>query len=742
MAEVIPLRPLPDAVEVPGIFQPDQPIAELINGGEHLLHDPVFEDDEWEMAGHPCWRDKAGTQTRIKFNGLDPRWRKAAKELALLQMNPGLAPTLVPDNAVAQAWPQLQEAIAPVTSQGNTKMLSHALATIDAHRVDFAEPEAWERMKVLLPQPASVEEKQAGATLAGTTVRGRAQQLVALWQATQISGRHDLLGVHRPWGGQPVTDVFAKGSKFNQVRPHEDMGNVLGFVAWFFDNIAENIVEHVEWWTSNVSQDPAYSNEVAAEEMRELLLDLAAKNDNALPASHNVSGGTSLAAAPLARLIGIYDADEAYTIGRSAFLKMHPKPRLVVGVTPCPVPIVEVPDADGVLVPWTHSLLPAKNELDVWQRRLVYYAMYYLAATVMLRDSQLATLPIDPVKTEEITRPSGVTYIKHTLSAFKTKNRHAPVPTQVTANGRIARIVELLHRLQQALQYEPARSPATGLPFLFDQRLGTPVGKPVHGLSRDGLYLDQAFLLNMKNGARELHRRGVIRRDLDDVKLSMRQVRITCAQAYAVREHGQALAAAFGQWDTSTVARGYVGDVFRLITPIDPEETREFAREDIGRRLVDAAEHRGDPTGNGLRRMEETVTRNRKALSNPQPLTPARLRALGKNNPNIEQGPLTLCIFQAEGALCGGKGKPDFRLCLPGQCRNSVMSQADRARYELMRRQHLELSSPVLRRAADRMHDANPAIAEEFAELSDDEVAGIVKDHVDDYIRRALEGRP
>jgi len=262
-----------------------------------------------------------------------------------------------------------------------------------------------------------------GATLAGTTVRGRAQQLVALCQATQISGRHDLLGLHRPWGGQQVTDVFAKGSKLNQVRPHEDVGNVLGFVAWFFDNIAENIVEHVEWWTSNVSQDPAYSNEVAAEEKRELLLDLAAKNGNALPASHNVSGGASLAAAPLARLIGIYDADEAYTIGRSAFLKMHPKPRLVVGVTPCPVPIVEVPDADGALVSWTHSLLPAKNELDVWQRRLVYYAMFYLAATVMLRDSQLATLPIDPVRTEEITRPSGVTYTKHILSAFKTKNR-------------------------------------------------------------------------------------------------------------------------------------------------------------------------------------------------------------------------------------------------------------------------------------------------------------------------------
>ena len=741
MADVINLRPLPVADDVPALFKPEQSIADLINGGEHLFHRPVFDDDEWEMVGHPSWRDKSGTQTRIKFTGLEPRWRSSAKELALLQMCPALAPALMPGHPVAQAWPQLQEPIAPATSQGNIKMLSHALATIDLHLVDFSNPEAWERMKVLLPQPASVKEKQSGATLAGTTVRGRAQQLVALWQITQISGRHRLLGVHRPWGGVSVTEVFEKRSKFNLVRPHEDMGHVLGFVAWFFDNIADNLVQHIEWWASNVTHEPAYSRDIATEEMFEVLTSVAALNDNALPASRNINGGESLAAAPLARLIGIYDADEAYLAGRSAFSQMHPKPRLLIGATPCPVPIAEVPTSDGVMTRWTESLLPAKNELDLWQRRLVYYAMYYLAATLMLRDSQLATLPIDAVKTEEITRANGVTYTRHTLSVFKTKNRHVPVPTEVTVNGRIARIVELLHRLQQALEYEPARHPLTGLPFLFDQRLGTPLGKRAHGLSRGGLYLDKTFLLQMKNGAQDLYKRGVIGQSLADVNLSMRQVRITCAQAYAVREHGQALAAAFGQWDTSTVARGYVGDVFRLITPIDPGETRDFAREDVGRRLVDAAEHRDDPKGNGVRRMDEAVARNQKALANEQPLTPARLRTLGKNNPNIEQGPLTLCIFQTEGALCGGKGKPDFRLCLPGQCRNSVMGRADRARYELMRRQHLALSSPVLRRAADRMHSANPEIAEEFANMSDDEVACIVSDHVDDYIRRALEGR-
>ena len=132
---------------------------------------------------------------------------------------------------------------------------------------------------------------------------------------------------------------------------------------------------------------------------------------------------------------------------------------------------------------------------------------------------------------------------------------------------------------------------------------------------------------------------------------------------------------------------------------------------------------------------------NQSALSNPQPLTPARLKTLGKKNINIEQGPLTLCLYQPEGALCGGKGKPDFRLCLPGQCRNSIMSRADRARYELMRRQHLALKSDVLRRAADKMHDANPDITDEFADVDDDGLQQIIKQHIDDYITAALEDR-
>jgi len=234
----------------------------------------------------------------------------------------------------------------------------------------------------------------------------------------------------------------------------------------------------------------------------------------------------------------------------------------------------------------------------------------------------------------------------------------------------------------------------------------------------------------------------VIARDLSDVQLSMRQVRITCAQAYAVREHGQALAAAFGQWDTAAVAGGYIGDVYRLISPLDPEETKELAQEDIGRRVKFLADHRHELSGNGRARLDDALERTGAILSNPQPLSPARLRSIGKLNPNIEQGPLSLCVYQPEGALCGGKGKADFRLCAPGQCRNSVMTSVDRARYELMRRQQLAIGSQRALATAKDMQDRNPHIAEEFDGKPDSELHALIAEHLDAYIKAALEAKP
>ncbi len=67
------------------------------------------------------------------------------------------------------------------------------------------------------------------------------------------------------------------------------------------------------------------------------------------------------------------------------------------------------------------------------------------------------------------------------------------------------------------------------------------------------------------------------------------------------------------------------------------------------------------------------------------------------------------------------------------------MTPVYRARYEFMRRQHEAGKSGVLHRAAQKMQDAHPNIAVEFADLGDDDLYGVVMSHVDDYIREALE---
>jgi hypothetical protein len=585
-----------------------------------------------------------------------------------------------------------------------------------------------------------VSDKRAGAVLSPLTGRGRAQQLVALWQAAVIAGRTGILGTAPPFDGKELNSIFTKTGRQNRVRPHENVGHMLGYSAWVFDHIAEDIVSHVEWWAQNTVPHPPLSPEELRESMLDLASEIATRTGGVLPGSRNVNGGLGLAHGSLARLLGIYDSDVAFMAGRWVLSQLGDSVTLSEDCTPCPLPITTVAARDGSTGAWIPRLLPSKSELDIWQRRLVYAAMYYLAGTLMLRDSQLAALPDDPLTIEERNLPDGTSYQHRQLRAYKTKNRHSPVPTTVTVNARVERIIKLMQRLRAALGYTPVRHSQTGLPVLFDQRLATPLGKTARVDAREGLYLDLNFVGVMRAGANELYQRGVIARNLDDVDLSMRQVRITCAQAYAVREHGQALAAAFGQWDTAAVAAGYVGTVYKLITPLEPEDTIGVSREDKGRRLARTAKDRAEMRGKGLARLDDTVNSNEQRLSNPAPLTPARLASLGKANPNIEQGPLTLCIYHPEGARCGGKGKADFRLCLPGECGNSVMSPVDRARYELMRRQHLSLQTAVLRRAADKMDAANPDIRKEFEGRSDEDLQQMIADHMDSYIKAALEG--
>jgi hypothetical protein len=158
-----------------------------------------------------------------------------------------------------------------------------------------------------------------------------------------------------------------------------------------------------------------------------------------------------------------------------------------------------------------------------------------------------------------------------------------------------------------------------------------------------------------------------------------------------------------------------------------------------GDALVAASNQRTSLTGRGLPRLDEALERAEPKLANPAPLTPSRKRAIGKSNRHLHQGTLTLCFWQAEGAMCGGMAGPDFRKCAPGRCRNSVMTPGNRARYELMRREYLTPDTVVGRRGAARLDELNPEIRIEFADATDDELRDLIKQQYEDWATATLE---
>ncbi|EWT05716.1 hypothetical protein N864_02840 [Intrasporangium chromatireducens Q5-1] len=740
MADVVTLHRNSARHGEESLFADHELIRDLVPGGADLLHDSRFGDDVWNLAGHSSWKSKAGRQTDLDLSQVDVRWRDAVKHLCVLQMAPHLAKDRAPDGPMADTWASGQEPVQPVTAQGNLKMLSHALRAIDRARIIEFDEAAWERIQQLLVTPHDAKEKAAGTVLSPATGRGRAQQLIGLWQVCLMLDRDDLLGGIQPFDGRETSTLYRgrTKAKTNAVRPSDAVGKYLGFTGWVADHVTADVVRHVDWWAANSRQDEPLSEDELRADLFDLLVDIAERNNGRVPGTRNKKGVLTLAHGALGRFLGQHDADEAFLAGRWAMSQLRGHVEPSEDVTPCPLPITTIDTPDGP-VPWARRLLPQFDELDWWHRAIVYTTMYYLSATLMLRDQQLAVLAVDPITVETVERPDGAPHVRNVLHAHRTKNRHSPVPTTVIANARIVRLLRLMRELQQSLGYEPALS-EVGLPMLFDQRLAVPLGKDPRVNARTSLHLDAGFANVLRGAAARLVDRGVIQRDLGDLKVSMREVRITCAQAWASREHGAALAAAYGQWDTRKVAMGYVSDVYKqLITPVDPDDAADLVNETKGRALIAAARSRDSLTGRGLPRLDEAIHRADIPLANPTPLTPARLRTLGKRNKNVQQGTFTLCMWQREGARCEGLAGPDFRKCAPGECRNSVMSRGDRARYELRRRADLASDSAPGRRNAGRMDAMNPDIKTEFADSSEEDLQAILKADYDAWVAGTVE---
>ena len=224
-------------------------------------------------------------------------------------------------------------------------------------------------------------------------------------------------------------------------------------------------------------------------------------------------------------------------------------------------------------------------------------------------------------------------------------------------------------------------------------------------------------------------------------ELGEKVVRITTLQAYASRPLGMMMTAAMGQWSASTsVMGGYVGTITADIVLPDDDEVADLKAVARAASLQTAAERaqRGEfDHAPGLPRVRQTLERFPE-ITNGQPLTRNRAEKIGRQSLHVEEGPYTTCFFQPEGALCGGRGSADFRLCQPGSCRNSTPSRSHRARLELRRRRNVATGG-IYTRNAEKIAADNPGLEADFADLSDADLLEIVKSGVDELALAFLD---
>ena len=735
---VVPLRTAPDQHVSSTKVAASIDVRALIPGGDAITSTVKFGDDRWDLSGHASWRSKAGSQCHFDFRDVAPRWRSATKEWVLLCLDPSLASVWAPHEPVATTWPEHQEPIKLITAQGNLKSLRSGLKLLD--RYDLIEPDEddWARVATLMRQPQDRAEKRAQSVLSPATLRMRLQQLRSLWSIRTIVERPTLLG-SEPFGAEDGVMIFGSGAKpkLNQRRPHENVGTCLGMVAWVFDNIADDILEHLRWWSENAagSDEVPVSREQGYQAMVGLLHEIAGTR-NCLPATLNINKGVSLAHTALGHLLGQSDADECYLWGRYALRRFADVTLDLHGGNPCPLPIREFDLVDGTgSQSWAQRLLYTKDELIWWASALVYYAMFYISATCGLRDLDLDCLTLGSVTTQSKTRPNGEKFDVTTMKGYKQKNRMAPEPTSWKVNGRIAKIVSIVEQLHELHRITPSINSHTGEPRLFDSEL-----VKAAGFGRESVHLDLGYMNWLRFGARRLFDRGITHRHLDDVEaVSVAQIRITALQAYASRQLGNALVAQFGQWSEQAVGLGYHGDIVKIIHLADPKEAEDLQMHHVGLTLATAAQRLDDYKGNGAAHLKELLDRH--GIANDVPLSNARLISLGKKNRNVSTGPHTLCLYRPDVALCGGHGAADFRLCRPYECRNSAMSKADRAKIELRRRQEMQMA-PILRRSASKISKGMPEIEVEFADTTSEELIGIVAADLNDYVVVALSEKP
>lgn len=723
-------------------------LREHIPAGEHIEALVSFDDDVWDLAGHPDWKDSAGSETKLRFTRVPERWRVLAKLWTLASLHPGIVGDWT-EPGTAEMWASYKEPSKVATAQGNLKALGLGLQRLDAGTLHEIDDDGWSRVTTLFQQPMNRTEARTAKRISPKSSKLWADQLRSLHVFGAVAGWPDPFG-SEPWGEQDLVSVFnvhgqtgAKVARRNSVQPHEQVGLVLGVAAFLIDELADDILDHATWWlTAHRQAATPASRADGKAAAADLLRELAADNGGRIPRATGTRD--TLAHQALAYTLGLDDGDEAYLWFRQGLRDAQRSDGydyvVDADVSPCPLPIRTFPHTTtGDPVGWTNRLLWDQRELHFWWSALLYACAAYLCATLGLRNNDRDLLSLGALRHRTLSK-LGVPVDTWELHGWRQKQRMAPQRTTWPAGHRVRRAVEIVERMHALLEVDPSINTATNEPRLFDFGLNLASQRT----GRSGIHLDGPWVKTwIKPAAARLRAAGVVDTDLEELPdaLGEKVVRITTLQAYASRPLGMMMTAAMGQWSSSTsVMGGYVGTITADIVLPDDEEVA--ALQAVSRaaslKVANQRDERGEfDHAPGQPRLRKTLERFPE-ITNGQPLTRNRAEKIGRQSLHVEEGPYTTCFFQAEGALCGGRGSADFRLCQPGSCRNSAPSRSHRARLELRRRRNVAAGGIYLRNA-EKIAADNPELEAEFAELSNEDLLEVVKDGVDELALAFLD---
>ena len=344
-------------------------------------------------------------------------------------------------------------------------MLGHALKIVDERAIERFDSDDWARLTVLLVQPQSTAEKrETSATLSPATGRGRAQQLIALWQVCRIAGQGDP-GLDYPLRRQGDNRDLRQGEPTElPCAPTPAWGGA-------------RLLRLGHRSSPTTSSTTSTGGSATRPRIRRSASTNCARTCSStwrrspttttgVPGSRNLNGGFTLAAAPMARRVhGVYDANLAFWrgAGRAGSWQTPSSTTRAVAV---PAAVRRSRGRDGVPRPWRsvpggapragHLAAPTRPLRDVLLVRHGH-------APGLLNRRATAGLPEDRRH-----HPSGRNELRQP-HPDRLQDEEPFSARQKVVNGRSP---ESLLQLTSHLLGLALPVPNTGEPVLFSQRSG------------------------------------------------------------------------------------------------------------------------------------------------------------------------------------------------------------------------------------------------------------------------------